>query len=154
MIKLGELTDFQTVKWKFPNTKNCPLDRCSSSFPNRNSALDHFCQDHANTSMECMHCKVIFPANDALVLFRHYQVEHEDEQPPKLKTTTVQPSAEYLAKYSILCDLCEEPILSNQTATFDHHFQQFHPNKLPFQFDRQSNLNLDKKREQRKSTQV
>lgn len=64
MIKLGELTDFQTLKRKFGAVYRFQIE------------IQHWTIffDHPKTSMECMHCKVIFPANNASLLLRHYQV--------------------------------------------------------------------------------
>lgn len=154
VVTLGESTDFQTVDFHFPDSNECPLNQCHSSFPNRNAALNHFRTDHANTSMQCMHCKVIFPANDALSLLRHYQAEHPNEQAPKLKITSNQPSKNDCDKYNIYCNLCDKSIQSNQPEMFEQHFKKFHPKKMPLEIDQSSDLNLGANSGQKKSMPV
>lgn len=55
------------------------------SFPNRNSALNHFRRQHADSTMKCMHCTALFSANDAQILFAHNQVQHLNKSSQKLK---------------------------------------------------------------------
>ncbi|XP_055297156.1 uncharacterized protein LOC129565878 [Sitodiplosis mosellana] len=83
-VTLGKLSAFKTpIKWQFPDTKHCPL--CGISCSTRNIALIHFRNTHADTSMVCVLCDILFC--DAAQLLYHHALQHQNHLPPELKAS-------------------------------------------------------------------
>lgn len=87
-VTLGKSSDFETVIWRFPNTKQCPLKECKLSCSSRSVAFAHFHMHHAEISMICTICDELFLVLNPLNLLRHCQIEHPNERPPKLKAVS------------------------------------------------------------------
>lgn len=84
-VELGESTDFDTVTWHFPDTKECPLKQCTLQFSHRNVALLHFCMKHAKETTICTVCDELFSAENSQDLLQHYKDLHPNEPQPTLK---------------------------------------------------------------------
>lgn len=100
-ITLGKSTQFQTVKWKFPDTEKCPLDGCDISFSNRSFAIIHFRSNHSSTAMLCTICNIPFPSACTSNLEQHYELYHPDASLPTMKTVRKQ---YYLQQQRNLCN--------------------------------------------------
>lgn len=56
---------------------------CGISCSSRDVALVHFRDIHADTSMVCVVCDMLF--DDATKILNHYSSQHPNHLPPKLK---------------------------------------------------------------------
>lgn len=90
LVVLGELSVFNAIIWKFPKTTICPLDECGQSFSSPSDSVEHFCQQHAAKAMLCFVCNTIFFAENLTNLQQHYDINHPDKSPPKLKSVILE----------------------------------------------------------------
>lgn len=84
-ITLGKSSQFETVKWKFPDTEKCPLDGCDLSFSSRIFALVHFRMNHSSTAMVCPICDIPFSSVSTSNMEQHYAIYHPDANLPPMK---------------------------------------------------------------------
>lgn len=61
VIILGGGGILDPIKWTFPNSRNCPFTRCSSQ-RDRNTAIIHFKENHANNATMCVPCNKVLLA--------------------------------------------------------------------------------------------
>ncbi|XP_031628229.1 uncharacterized protein LOC116344008 isoform X3 [Contarinia nasturtii] len=76
----------EKTRWKFPNTKMCPI--CQISCSSRLAAIKHFRLSHAKTSIMCTICNTLFHKSSDLMV--HYYFRHPNTTPPKLTHVTDQ----------------------------------------------------------------
>lgn len=119
MVKLGELTDFETVSWPFPDTNNCPMQSCGMVFLNRSSAMYHFRQRHAKLSILCTDCGQLFQSRN---------------------TRTNGPAQQWIAsvhKRKPLCADCMSHISidNSETSANQDDIEQVFVRQSRFQFD-------------------
>lgn len=84
-VILGESTVFEEIRWRFPNTTECPLSDCKLSCSSSFLALIHFTVHHATTAMICIICNKLFSVENPTKLIDHFKRHHPNEV-PKLKT--------------------------------------------------------------------
>lgn len=55
-MKLGGSSHYKVVKWRFPNTKKCPIKYCEDVFKTKLLAFKHFKEEHAPLAVLCQFC--------------------------------------------------------------------------------------------------
>lgn len=93
------------TKWKFPNVKCCPVERCGESFESRSLAINHYKMTHSMDYILCSLCqKPIFVNKTSLKNFTvHYKTVHPKK--PLQKLNAIDPK--------MMIDLKSEPIEEN-----------------------------------------
>lgn len=81
-VKIGQLTEYKIVSWKFPNTNNCPRGFCGKKFENRAEAKQHYINKHADYDMSCQECGILIALSGAHNLLNHYNRKHPNIDPP------------------------------------------------------------------------
>lgn len=80
MVILGGGSYYKEMKWRFPQTKQCPHIRCNKTFPSRALAIQHYREEHAKDFTFCVACDKPFNA-------RHFE-EHKQTSTHRLSLTT------------------------------------------------------------------
>lgn len=60
MIIFDVISKMKQVKWKFPNTKQCPVSKCSIWFETRSLAIKHYREKHVENVAFCEVCDKVF----------------------------------------------------------------------------------------------
>ncbi|XP_031628123.1 uncharacterized protein LOC116343934 isoform X2 [Contarinia nasturtii] len=117
LITLGELTDYESTKWRFPETLHCPVRSCSMWFDTRAAAIKHYRESHAKHSVLCKICNYpLYLLTAPHHLQGHYVRKHPTVEPPaKVKTLRHE------------CSVCH---LSYKTyAYLSTHMDKVHKNR-------------------------
>lgn len=93
----------QFTQWHFPNTKRCPVMRCSLTFNTRLAAMNHYTKKHAPNAIFCPMCNKPVAACTIKVLKMHYQKKHPGKQIP-FKWPKQQPISVMSPKKEKVCE--------------------------------------------------
>lgn len=91
LVTVGELTEYETDVWQFPDKSSCPLRSCHLTFDTRDLAIKHYTATHAQHTVLCKICKsplmlLLGPHH----LVSHYKRKHPNVEPqPKVKKIQV-----------------------------------------------------------------
>lgn len=95
------LTGFDRItKWKFPDVKCCPVERCGESFESRSLAINHYRMKHSMNYILCILCqKPILVHKTSLKNFKeHYKTVHPNESFQKLEAIDPEMMTEMKSK--------------------------------------------------------
>lgn len=108
LISLGELTEYETTEWRFPDTQNCPLRSCAIHFESRKIAMEHYRENHAKHAVLCEICNypiMLLSATHHLV--GHFARKHPNVEPPqKVETDRVKHNICFKKKCKISDNFC------------------------------------------------
>lgn len=82
IIVLGEMTEYPTEFWQFPDTANCPRIHCKIVFKSRADAIKHYREIHSLYDVLCKECNVVVSVSGAHNLVNHYKRIHPNLDPP------------------------------------------------------------------------
>lgn len=90
LITIGELTEYPTVQWKFPETTHCPRSHCKQKYKSRAENIAHYRDVHAKYDVICNECNILVSVSSSHNLLNHYKRKHSDiELPLKTKENRV-----------------------------------------------------------------
>lgn len=102
LIALGELTEYPTFQWKFPQITSCPRSHCKEKYSNRDAAIAHYRDVHAKYDVLCNDCNSIVSVSSSHNLIHHYKRKHPNIEPPmKTKLNQVLPFDTYPNCYKL-----------------------------------------------------
>lgn len=69
-------------EWKFPNTSQCPFEKCRREFGYRLDTINHFKQKHTKNAYFCSECDICIAVYRQEDLLDHNRRLHRDEDTP------------------------------------------------------------------------
>ncbi|XP_055296572.1 uncharacterized protein LOC129565582 isoform X2 [Sitodiplosis mosellana] len=82
VITLGEMTEYPTMRWHFPDTTACPRTNCKQKFNTRNEAFKHYRDQHSIWDVQCKECNILVSLSGAHNLINHYKRSHPNVDLP------------------------------------------------------------------------
>lgn len=82
IIILGQMTEYSTERWKFPDTTACPRTHCKKVFDTRAEAIRHFRNTHSLYDVLCKECNRLVSLSGGHNLLNHYKRSHPNVEIP------------------------------------------------------------------------
>lgn len=76
------MTEYPTLRWRFPDTNACPRTNCKQKFKNRTDAIKHYRDIHSTYDVLCKECNVLVSLTGAHNLINHYKRIHPNADLP------------------------------------------------------------------------
>lgn len=123
IIILGENTPYTPMKWRFPNTNNCPKVYCNRWFENRYAARLHYCKEHAKNDLLCVECNTLISMTGQQNMVNHYQRKHPNTSIPMPNASASVECAD-TAPDSTEVPICGDQMDESNEQTTQHSAKQ------------------------------